>query len=125
MPCGEVVGWVTARQLWFTKRACAWQALFNPENLWLYGNLSPLVDKEDLELHKKLYVRYAMLTDRVLRQLNKETLGKIEGYYEIEIELDSNTRMYELETAIRRRFNRLLNHLSDKKEAFQCQLNNF
>lgn len=34
--------------------------LFNPENAWLYGNISPLGNSEEIEKDKELYILYAV-----------------------------------------------------------------
>ncbi len=61
------------------------KSLFNPEDAWLYGNLSPLVNIEDVEKNKKLYVLYAIKTDRTLKGINNAILKKITKYYDIKI----------------------------------------
>ncbi len=57
--------------------------LFNPEDAWLYGNLSPLVHVEDVERNKKLYVLYAIKTNKVLREIDNTVVQKIINYYKI------------------------------------------
>ncbi len=59
--------------------------LFNPEDMWLYGNLSPLIDIEDLERSKKLYVLYAIKTNKVLKEIENSILQKIIDYYKIDL----------------------------------------
>lgn len=43
--------------------------LFNPPDSWLYGNLSPLINTDDLENNKKLYVLYALKTCSIFNNL--------------------------------------------------------
>ena len=57
--------------------------LFNPEDVWLYGNLSPLVNIEDVQQNKKLYILYALKTNKVLREMDNSILNKIANYYKI------------------------------------------
>lgn len=59
--------------------------LFNPEDSWLYGNLSPLVDIEDLEKNKKLYILYAIKTNKVLKKMSNSIIKEILDYYQIKL----------------------------------------
>jgi len=61
--------------------------LFNPENAWLYGNLSPLVDIEVLEQNKKIYVLYAIKTNKIFKEIDRTILKKIIDYYEIKFDM--------------------------------------
>jgi len=80
--------------------------LFSPEDAWLYGNLSPLVNVEDVEQNKKLYILYAIRTNRVLKELDSSILSKIANYYEIEISNTSNVD--KLEKIIKDRLTKLI-----------------
>ena len=82
------------------------RSLFDPPDVWLYGNLSPLVDVEDLERNKELYVYYTLRTNRVLAQLPSLILAKIARYYCIKV--DHDTDMGRVEEAIRYRLSRLV-----------------
>ena len=55
--------------------------LFNPKDAWLYGNLSPLVNIEDLEQNKELYVSYALKTNPVLKEIKKPIYKEILDFY--------------------------------------------
>jgi hypothetical protein len=66
------------------------KSLFNPDNSWLYGNLSPLADIEDVEKNKNLYVSYAVQTNRVFEQGEKSLPKKIINHYKIKIERNVN-----------------------------------
>ncbi len=81
----------------------ALKKLFNPENAWLYGNLSPLVNIEDVENNKKLYLLYAIKTDRVLKEFNKSILKKIIEYYKI-----NNNKIINIEILERNIINNLI-----------------
>jgi len=59
--------------------------LFNPDNLWLYGNLSPLVHIEDVEQNKELYVTYAIETNKAFKEMQNSTLRKITEFYKIKL----------------------------------------
>ena len=62
----------------------AFKKLFRPKNLWLYGNLSPLGNKEIVKQHKKLFVEYVLLSEnKLLSQLNADVLKKIKQFYNI------------------------------------------
>ncbi len=63
----------------------SFKKLFNPENAWLYGNLSPLIDSKDLEHSKKLYVSYAIKTNNLFEK-RVELVKKIKEYYKIGLE---------------------------------------
>lgn len=62
--------------------------LFNPEDAWLYGNLSPLVNIEELERDKKLYVSYAIQTNPALKKIKKSIIKKITKFYGVSAEND-------------------------------------
>jgi hypothetical protein len=66
------------------------KSLFNPDNSWLYGNLSPLADVEDVERNKNLYVSYAVKTNRVFEQTEKSLPKTIMTHYKIKTEEDVN-----------------------------------
>jgi hypothetical protein len=61
------------------------KTLFNPEDAWLYGNLSPLVDRQDVERYKELYVYYAIKTNRSFKDVKNSILEKIEKFYNVKI----------------------------------------
>jgi len=85
------------------------KSLFNPENAWLYGNLSPLIDDRDLENNKKLYVSYAVKTNHVL-QKNKEATREITDFYKTNLgRLDDINK---IEKEIKDRLNKLINKRS-------------
>ena len=50
----------------------SFKKLFHPENLWIYGNLSPLGHKQLIEDNKNLFIMYALLS-------NKKIFSKIEN----------------------------------------------
>ena len=60
--------------------------LFNPEDSWLYGNLSPLIDIKEVERDKDLYVSYAIKTNRIFKEIRNSILKKITKFYNIKIE---------------------------------------
>ena len=61
------------------------KSLFNPEDAWLYGNLSPLVHIEDVERNKELYVSYTIKTNGVLGEIKNSILRKIVDFYKINL----------------------------------------
>ena len=63
----------------------AFKTLFEPDDIWLYGNLSPLVNKEFLENNKKELVAYAVKTNKTLKGLDGKNMEKIMGYYDIDL----------------------------------------
>ena len=50
----------------------SFKSLFCPKNLWIYGNLSPLGNKQLIEDNKKLFIIYALLS-------NKKIFSKMEN----------------------------------------------
>lgn len=60
--------------------------LFNPEDAWLYGNLSPLVDMKEVERDKELYVSYAIKTNRIFREIRNSIPEKIAKFYNVKID---------------------------------------
>jgi len=82
------------------------KSLFNPEDAWLYGNLSPLVHIEDVEQNKKLYVSYAIKTNKVFKNMKNSILKKITEYYKIK--LDKTGDAYELEKVIKNKLIKLI-----------------
>lgn len=57
--------------------------LFNPENVWIYGNLSPLIDIDNLEKNKNIYISYAFETNEVFKQIDQSIVQRIIDYYGI------------------------------------------
>lgn len=82
------------------------KSLFNPEDSWLYGNLSPLINIEDVELNKKLYVLYTLNTHRVFTTDNKDLCNEIANYYEIKIE--KTEHISKIEKEIKNKLNKLI-----------------
>lgn len=82
------------------------KSLFNPENLWLYGNLSPLVHIEDVEQNKELYVSYAIKTNKVFKEMKNSILRKIAEFYKVE--LDKTADLDKMEKIIKHRLVKLV-----------------
>ncbi len=62
----------------------ALKSLFTPQDPWLYGNLSPLVNIDDVEKDKKLYVSYAIKNNRIFDKIEK-TRKEIADFYKIRL----------------------------------------
>lgn len=73
----------------------ALKKLFNPENAWLYGNLSPLINIENVEKNKKVYVSYAIKTNKTLKEIDYSILKKIINYYDIKFNKINNIQNLE------------------------------
>jgi len=82
------------------------KSLFNPEDIWLYGNLSPLVDIKELEKDKKLYVSYAIKTNRIFREIKNSCLEKIAKFYNVKI--DNMNDVEWVEKIIKNRLSKLV-----------------
>lgn len=79
--------------------------LFFPQDAWLYGNLSPLMDVEDLERNKKLYVSYTVKTSNIIKE-TKAVVKKIENFYKIN--LDGLGDINKIEKKIKDRLQKLV-----------------
>jgi hypothetical protein len=82
------------------------KSLFNLEDAWLYGNLSPLVHIEDVEQNKKLYILYAIKTNKILREMDNSILKKITNYYKIKFNNTDNVD--KIEKVIKDRLSKLI-----------------
>jgi len=80
--------------------------LFNPINLWLYGNLSPLVNIDDVEQNKKLYVSYAIKTNKIFKEMKNSILKKIGEFYKVRF--DKISDIDEMEKIIKHRLVKLV-----------------
>ena len=83
----------------------AFKKLFNPEKSWLYGNLTPLVNKNKLKKNKKKYVEYAIQDNTTLKSLERNTIKEITDYYDLS--LNNLTPISELESFIKDELNLL------------------
>lgn len=72
---------VTVENLYKYAYLYALKSFFKSNNAWLYGNLSPIVDKKRLESKKRLYVLYAMQSHPVLKKLHPSEISEIRDYY--------------------------------------------
>lgn len=87
----------------------ALKSLFNPGNAWLYGNLSPLVNREEVERNKKLYVAYAIKTNRVFEEkIRRHVSEEIARFYKIHA--DDLNDINRIEKKIKDKFNKLVNN---------------
>ena len=82
------------------------KVLFNPEDSWLYGNLSPLANIQEVENDKKLYVSYAIETNAILKRVEQSTIKEIMKFYNIETR--NNKDVKTIETAIKNRLSKLV-----------------
>jgi len=77
----------------------AMKALFDPPDVWLYGNVSPLVDVSALERNKELYVYYALRKNGVLMRIGDSVRKNIKAHYGIKV--SHNLEIGKVEEAIR------------------------
>lgn len=84
----------------------SFKCLFEPEDAWLYGNLSPLVNIEDAEQNKELYISYAIKTNRVFRGMGNSISRKIAEFYKVKI--DNIGNVDKIERLIKDRLNKLV-----------------
>lgn len=84
----------------------SFKTLFNPDEIWLYGNLSPLIDIRKVERDKKLYVLYTIKNNPVLKEIKPMIIRKIAKFYNIE----NNKRedVSSIENEIKKRLKKLI-----------------
>ncbi|MFH1825044.1 MAG: hypothetical protein ABH873_07470 [Candidatus Firestonebacteria bacterium] len=82
------------------------KSLFKPEDAWLYGNLSPLANIEDIEQNKELYISYAIKTNQSFREMDNSLQKKIVNYYKIKTY--NMEHVDKIEKTIKNRLNRLI-----------------
>jgi hypothetical protein len=82
------------------------KSLFNPESLYLYGNMSPLVNIDDVEGNKGLYVFYTIKTNKVFREINESILNNIKNY--CKAHFDKNYTIDMIAKEIQDRLNKLI-----------------
>ena len=97
---------VTVENLYKYAYLNAFKELFSAQDMWLYGNLSPLINREELEKNKKSYIEYAIQTNLVIKTSNKAILQEIAEYYEIN--LNNLTNIETLEKKIQNQLNTLI-----------------
>lgn len=83
----------------------AFKMNFKPDNAWLFGNLSPLVNQPRLEKYKDRYVAYVMESHPVLRGMRSSVREKIRDHYGLDVNSARSTS--ELEKWIYREINDL------------------
>lgn len=91
----------------------AFKHLFNPDDAWLYGNLSPLITIEDVEQNKNLYVLYAIKTNKVFREIDNSILKKIANYYKIKF--DGIDDVSKIEKVVKDRLSKLIKHETNRE----------
>ena len=82
------------------------KSLFKPEDAWLYGNLSPLVNIEDVERNKELYISYTIKTNRVFGEMGNSIPRKIAEFYKVKI--DNTGPVDKIEKIIKDKLNKLV-----------------
>jgi len=85
---------------------CALKNLFDTEKIWLYGNLSPLIDKRLTEKNKKDFVEYAIQSNPIVKSVNKKVMKEITNYYRIKI--DKFRKLESLKKGIINQFEKLI-----------------
>lgn len=91
------------------------KSLFTPEDAWLYGNLSPLVNIEDVERNKDLYISYTIKTNRVFEEIGDSIPKKIADFYKVKI--DNIRAVDKIEKTIKNRLNELVNNKNGSQTA--------
>jgi hypothetical protein len=104
---------VTLENLYKYSYLYALKNLFNPDDAWLYGNLSPLINVEDVEQNKKLYVLYAIKTNKVFRGMDNSILKKIVDHYKITF--DDADKVSKIEKSIKDRLSKLTKYENNRE----------
>jgi len=84
----------------------ALKTLFQPENSWLYGNLSPLINRDLLEKNKNIFVQYSIRTNPILKNMDKEIIREITKHYGVDF--NNLTEIKKLEIEINKHFKTLI-----------------
>lgn len=79
--------------------------LFKPEESWLYGNLSPLVNIDDVKKNKRLYVSYVIKNNRIFDK-RKKVRKDIAAFYKVK--LDNGPNCNRIENKIKDKFKDLI-----------------
>jgi len=82
--------------------------LFKPKNAWLYGNLSPLINIEDLENNKEIYILHAFKTSRIFSEIKESIKYEILNFYKIDLKNLKYIDEIEIKNKIKERLNKLL-----------------
>ena len=62
----------------------SFKKLFRPKDMWIYGNLSPLGYKRSIEENKKLFLKYALFSEKkIFSSLGTQVINKILNFYSI------------------------------------------
>ncbi len=83
----------------------SFKKLFSPKDLWLYGNLSPLLDGE-LEKFKREYVLFSVLDSGLHKNISADLRRKIKSYYNLNRDYNKSD-LIKLRRIIEERINKL------------------
>ncbi|MBC6415105.1 MAG: N-6 DNA methylase [Bdellovibrionales bacterium] len=73
---------VSMKELYKYAYLFAFKKLFQPIDSWIYGNLSPLGQLNEVKKNSKLFIKYLFITEKqALDQLNNQRKNKILKYY--------------------------------------------
>jgi hypothetical protein len=97
---------VTIQNLYKYAYLNALKNLFRENNIWLYGNLSPLINKNMLKKNKNIYIEHAIQTNLAFKNIDKKLIQNIAKYYGID--LNRLTDINKLEVEITKQFNKLI-----------------
>jgi hypothetical protein len=97
---------VTIQNLYKYAYLNALKNLFRANNIWLYGNLSPLINKNMLKKNKNIYIEHAVQTNLAFKNIDKKIIQNIAKYYGID--LNRLTDINKLEVEITKQFNKLI-----------------
>lgn len=97
---------VTIQNLYKYAYLNALKNLFWTNNIWLYGNLSPLINKNMLKKNKNIYIEHAIQTNLAFKNIDKKIIQNIAKYYGID--LNRLTDINKLEVEITKQFNKLI-----------------
>lgn len=84
----------------------AFKKLFNPKNIWIYGNLSPLLD-ESLINNKKDYIVFSIIDSGLYKKLSDKQKETIKKFYGI------SSKDYDKQNFLDDVRNRVLNNISN------------
>ena len=91
----------------------AFKSLFKPDDLWLYGNLSPIIDYSYVEANKSRFVSFSLENNAILKNLSTDVRKKIQEYYGINDSSDANSS--KLVNELGNYFGNLVSELASKE----------
>lgn len=101
---------VTPENLFHYAYLFAFKSLFKPKDIWLYGNLSPLMNQDYIEKNQDRLVHYAMAKHPAFKELEQVHLELIRKHYSLPGSKMNDNDVVELETELTHLFEEFTEH---------------